>query len=702
MKRIIFIALCLMFCLESQAQKIKVACIGNSITYGAGINNNKQNSYPAQLQAMLGEGYEVKNFGVSATTVLSEGNYPYIKTKQYEESLKYNPDIVFIKMGTNAAANRNVNQRPRFAQEYGKIVDTYRNLPSKPKVILLTPVRSFLERDHSDAVISNEIIPVIKQTAYERGLDIINLHNLFGDRWEEYLMPDKLHPSSIGAGRIATKLYNYLTLNVSSQIDVISNFALKPTKEFSFHGFKGYEYNNNGVTYYIVRPYHTAVGNPWIWRARFWGHEPQTDIELLEQGFHLTYCDVGDLFGSQKALDRWDEFYKLATKAGLNKKAVLEGMSRGGLIVYNWAARNTDKVACIYADAPVMDIMSWPIGYGTKDDNERNITAMMKAYGFTSIEQAEVWDQNPIDHAKKMAKSKIPMLHVVGDADTGVPVADNTAVFEQRLAKYGCKLNVIHKPNVGHHPHSLNNPEPIVKFILNALDRKPNMCVHPTPGNEYRSGAGWHKGTEWHAIAQDLETTLDGKQLKLLLIGNSITQGFGGNRKKITSYQGKAAMDEAIGIDRWESAGISGDRTQNLLWRLQHGNYNRCKPENAVITIGINNVTAGDSVEDIAEGIIACAAEAKKQMPQARIILLGLLPAGLELDSYNREVCNKIHAILAKRKFKGVEYINPTSWFVNSDGSLKKQLYAGDYLHLSQEGYKLWSEKIAEIISTQR
>ncbi len=471
MKRLLIILLCLVAAMDTYAQKIKVACIGNSITYGAGIANNQQNSYPAQLQALLGDGYDVRNFGVSATTVLNNGKDPYTKTKQYRESLEFNPDIVLIKMGTNAAANRNVDQRHLFAQEYRKLVDTYRNLPSKPQVILLTPVRSFFEHDHPDHIIQREMIPVIHKTAYDLGLDIINLHNLFGDKWEQSLMPDKLHPSAIGAGRIAQKLHRHLTLKSKTEKDVVSNFALKPVREFNFHGYKGYEYNNNGVKYYIVEPFRAAEGNPWIWRARFWEHEPQVDIELLENGFHLTYCEVGDLFGNAEAIKRWDDFYKLARKAGLSKKAVLEGMSRGGLIVYNWAARNTDKVACIYADAPVMDIMSWPVGYGTKDNNGRNIDAMMKAYGFQSNEEAAAWKANPIDHAKKMARSKIAMLHVVGDADTGVPVADNTAVFEERLARYGYKLNVIHKPGVGHHPHSLNNPEPIVKFILEATNR---------------------------------------------------------------------------------------------------------------------------------------------------------------------------------------------------------------------------------------
>ena len=99
-------------------------------------------------------------------------------------------------------------------------------------------------------------------------------------------------------------------------------------------------------------------------RARFWGHQPQTDIALLEQGFHIAYCDVADMYGADIAVKRWNKLYAKMVTEGFHKKVVLEGMSRGGLIVYNWAAQNTDKVACIYADAPVMDIKSWPMGRG--------------------------------------------------------------------------------------------------------------------------------------------------------------------------------------------------------------------------------------------------------------------------------------------------------------------------------------------------
>lgn len=697
MKRIILILLCLVVGIECYAQKIKVACVGNSITYGAYVINREKNNYPAQLQAYLGDKYEVKNFGVSATTALYKGLYPYVDTEKYRESLEYNPDIVIIKLGTNDANERNDAYRSTFPKDYRRLVDEYLNLPSHPQVILLTPVHCFLP-SNQDEVIKAEIIPVIEQTAYERNLDIVNLHNLFGDEWIEFLMPDKLHPSNIGAGMLAQKIYQYIAVE-KHDVDIIKNFPLKPVKEFNFHGYKGYEYDNNGVKYYIVKPHHTAKGNPWIWRARFWGHEPQVDIDLLEQGFHLTYCDVAELFGSPKAVERWDEFYTLAVKAGLNQKAVLEGMSRGGLIIYNWAAKNPKKVACIYGDAPVMDIKSWPLNWGDcLDENKRSMSLLLEAYGFANAEEAMAWNKNPLNHARKLAKAKIPMIHVVGDIDEGVPVAENTAVFEREVAKYGHSVHVIHKPNVGHHPHSLNNPEKIVSFILKATGYKRNMCVYPVPGNEYRSAAGWSEGAEWYAVARDIEATLEGRKLKLLMLGNSITQGLGGERQRITSRAGQQAMDEAIGKGAWENAGISGDRTQHLLWRLKNCNYNRCSPEVAVITIGINNINAGDEAKDVAEGIVACAEEARRQMPDTRIILLGLLPAGKPVNAWMRRACNEVHAHLKRANIKDVEYINPTSWFTLDNGELNTALYSKDNLHLSAEGYKVWSKKIAELI----
>ena len=191
---------------------IKVACVGNSITYGAGISNREKNAYPAQLQYYLGDGYEVRNFGSNGATAQSDGDYPYVHTSVYGESKNFLPDIVLIKLGTNDTKPQNWKNKKHFMDEYQTLIDTYRSLDSHPQVILLTPVRCFLTEKNtiSPRIIEEEIRPAVEQLAYDNGLGIINLNNLFGNQWDQAIMPDRLHPSSIGAGAIARKIGVYL------------------------------------------------------------------------------------------------------------------------------------------------------------------------------------------------------------------------------------------------------------------------------------------------------------------------------------------------------------------------------------------------------------------------------------------------------------------------------------------------------------
>lgn len=229
--------------------------------------------------------------------------------------------------------------------------------------------------------------------------------------------------------------------------------GLFPGQVKDWHGFDMYVNGGNRV----VVPKHVADGKPWVWRARFWGHEPQFDIAMLERGYHVVYCDVGGLFGNAEAVARWDAFYDyLRFEHLFADRVVLEGMSRGGLIIYNWAAANPEKVAAIYADAPVMDFKSWP---GINDQ-------ILTCYGFRDQQEAEAYALNPVDNLAQLAKAGIPILHVVGDDDDVVPVAENTALAEARYKAMGGTFKVIHKPGVGHHPHSLKDPQPIVDFVI--------------------------------------------------------------------------------------------------------------------------------------------------------------------------------------------------------------------------------------------
>lgn len=239
-----------------------------------------------------------------------------------------------------------------------------------------------------------------------------------------------------------------------------------PGEKSEWQGYTQYTFQVDGRTCYVVLPKAPAPGNPWIWRARFWGHEPQTDLALLKKGFHVVYCDVAGLFGSPQAVGHWDAFYRFLTEQlHFASKPALEGMSRGGLIIYNWGAKNPDKVACIYADAPVCDIRSWPGGMGKGTGNSNEWEPCLKAYGITA-DEAAAFRGNPIDHLEPLAQAGVPLLHVCGGADDAVPVEENTAILAERYRTLGGDITVIIKEGCGHHPHSLADPKPIVDFIL--------------------------------------------------------------------------------------------------------------------------------------------------------------------------------------------------------------------------------------------
>jgi pimeloyl-ACP methyl ester carboxylesterase len=242
--------------------------------------------------------------------------------------------------------------------------------------------------------------------------------------------------------------------------------AAFPGTKSQWNGYDRYDFAVDGRACLVVAPKKAAAGRPWIWRTEFFGHEPQADLALLDKGFHAVYIDVQDMYGSPRAIGHMDAFYnELTERHGQSKKTVLEGFSRGGLFALNWAAAHPDRVACIYADAPVCDFKSWPGGKGKGSGSPVDWQKCLKIYGLTEAE-AMAYRHNPIDSLEPLAKARIPLLHVVGDADDVVPLEENTALVENRYKALGGPITVIVKHGVGHHPHSLKDPTPIVDFIL--------------------------------------------------------------------------------------------------------------------------------------------------------------------------------------------------------------------------------------------
>lgn len=189
---------------------VRVACIGNSITFGAGIRNRSRDSYPSVLARMLGDNYWVKNFGVSARTMLNKGDHPYMNEPTYKNALAFNPNIVVIKLGTNDSKSFNWKYRADFMKDAQTMIDAFKGLPSQPKIYLCYPSKAYLTGDGiNDDIISKEIIPMIKKLAKKNDLSVIDLHTAMDGMPE--LFPDRIHPNEKGAQVMAKAVYQSIS-----------------------------------------------------------------------------------------------------------------------------------------------------------------------------------------------------------------------------------------------------------------------------------------------------------------------------------------------------------------------------------------------------------------------------------------------------------------------------------------------------------
>ena len=189
---------------------VRVACIGNSITFGAGIRNRSRDSYPSVLARMLGDNYWVKNFGVSARTMLNKGDHPYMNEPAYKNALAFNPNIVVIKLGTNDSKSFNWKYKADFMKDAQTMIDAFKGLPSQPKIYLCYPSKAYLTGDGiNDDIISKEIIPMIKKLAKKNNLSVIDLHTAMDGMPE--LFPDRIHPNEKGAQVMAKAVYQSIS-----------------------------------------------------------------------------------------------------------------------------------------------------------------------------------------------------------------------------------------------------------------------------------------------------------------------------------------------------------------------------------------------------------------------------------------------------------------------------------------------------------
>ncbi|MDD7983992.1 prolyl oligopeptidase family serine peptidase [Lentisphaera marina] len=391
-----------------------------------------------------------------------------------------------------------------------------------------------------------------------------------------------------------------------SSFTLSANTQSFPGKASDWHGYTMYSHQGTK----IVVPKKIADGKPWVWRARFWGHEPQFDLAMLQRGYHVVYCDVSNWFGSPKALKKWDDFYNyLRFEHLFADRAILEGMSRGGLIIYNWAAKNPDKVAAIYGDAPVMDFKSWPGGKGSGPGSPGAWKACLKAYGF-SEEQALAYKSNPIDNLQALAKAKIPILHVVGDVDKVVPVSENTAIAQQRYKQLGGIFEVIHKKDVGHHPHSLKDPKAIVDFMIKHTEKKTSIAAEDIVGD---------KNFISRSNFQNSRITFErNKKGHVAFLGGSITE-MNGYRPMMMTYLQERFPETKF---KFTDAGISSTCSDTGAFRLQRDILSQGPLDMLFVEFAVNDDQDGVyNYNDAIRGMEGIVAQARRHNLNVDIIM---------------------------------------------------------------------------------
>ncbi|OWA37780.1 hypothetical protein B9G55_06995 [Saccharibacillus sp. O16] len=246
-----------------------------------------------------------------------------------------------------------------------------------------------------------------------------------------------------------------------------------------WQGFVRIDYVWEGRQCLVVQPTQAAPGNPWIWRTEFFGEFADADVELLNQGWHVAYMRLSHQYGTPAAALQMEQFRTdVVRRFDLDHQPMLVGLSRGGLYALRYAELYPQHTRALYLDAPVVDIVSWPGGYGQGQGSPEEWQDCLAVYDIDTSAgadekaircSAEHVTAELLDRVEVLTQADIPLLLIAGGADEVVPFTENGQRLESRYLQAGGHVDTIIKPECGHHPHGLEDPEPIVRFAFASL-----------------------------------------------------------------------------------------------------------------------------------------------------------------------------------------------------------------------------------------
>lgn len=384
-----------------------------------------------------------------------------------------------------------------------------------------------------------------------------------------------------------------------------------------WNGYEKTEFTVEGRQCYVVAPKIAAPGKPWYWQAKFPDYHPEPAIGLLEKGFHVAFINLPNDMGSPKMVEEMDHFYAHVVKTfGLSPKVSLEGVSRGGLFVYNWTLKNIDKVNAIYCDSPVLDMKSWPGGRGKGKGSSNDWKQALAAYGFTE-EQILTFRGNPVDTLEPIARKQIPALHIISDRDEIVPAAENTDVFAERYKKLGGPITVHRNLRL---PDSLNGHH----FLLDDWNMPANFILSHTPGMESRAGTQRDFFELRGGMPHALKKFEQGGEARVVFLGGSITAGKGW-RDLTCANLGKLFPKTKFDC---VNAGISSTGSTPGAFRLLRDVFNRGPVDLLFEEAAVNDDTNGFEGANAIRGMEGIVRHAKLVNPSLDIILLHFVDPG--------------------------------------------------------------------------
>lgn len=214
----------------------------------------------------------------------------------------------------------------------------------------------------------------------------------------------------------------------------------------------------NGYEATVIRP--ENPNGKWVWKTEFLYAFDGAERELCSRGYTRVYYSISNKYGSYHAVRLMHEFQKHVVKEfGLEEKCMLFGFSRGGLYAFNYALFYPECVEKIYLDAPVLDMRTWP------EEGSPNREQVYDEYNLTP-ETIKTFKGHPVENFREFFAHSIPLLLVAGAADEIVPYEANSGRMLDFCAANGISITSYVKPECKHHPHSLDDPAPIVDFIV--------------------------------------------------------------------------------------------------------------------------------------------------------------------------------------------------------------------------------------------